>query len=91
MTLPDLVNGSFELFASGFIALNAFTTWRHRQATGVHWAAVSFFTTWGLWNIFYYPHLGQTFSFVGGLAVCIANLVYLHAVWKFRPQQERAV
>ncbi|KKL71436.1 hypothetical protein LCGC14_2094960, partial [marine sediment metagenome] len=36
-----------------------------------------FFTAWGYWNMFYYPHLGQWFSFFGGFAIVFVNTVWI--------------
>ncbi len=77
MSLPDIINGSFET-AAGFAVLHhCFKLYEHKQARGLSIPAVLFFTVWGLWNLFYYPHLDQFWSFVGGIFITIANIGYL--------------
>lgn len=77
MITPDLINASFE-FGAGFAVLHhCVKLYEHKQSRGVSPAAVLFFTVWGLWNLYYYPHLGQFWSFAGGIFITLANLVYL--------------
>jgi hypothetical protein len=59
------------------LALNVRRVWRDRTVAGVHLAPTAFFTAWGLWNLFYYPSLGQWASFAGGCAIVIMNAVWL--------------
>jgi hypothetical protein len=40
-------------------------------------AATAFFAAWGLWNLYYYPHLGQWASWAGGVAVVTTNTAYV--------------
>lgn len=87
MTPFDLINAAFEGAASAFILLNVRQVWRAKRADGVHWAAVGFFTAWGLWNLAYYPALGQWFSAAAGACVCVVNFVYLFLVWKYRSRR----
>ena len=81
---PDLINGTFE-FAGAFVL------WKNVEAlacdrvlSGVHWAPTAFFTTWGLWNLFYYPNLDQWFSLGGAFAIVLVNTIWLGLVVKFR-------
>ena len=84
MTAPDLVNGLFELGGSLAIMASVARVRQDKQVKGVSWYMIAFFTSWGAWNIFYYPHLGQTFSYIAGLAVLGANLVYLAHLLYYR-------
>lgn len=77
MITPDMINAGFEAGA-GFAVLHH--CWRLRQdkqVRGVSAPAVMFFTLWGLWNIFFYPHLGQYWSFIGGIFVTLTNALYV--------------
>jgi hypothetical protein len=77
MFLPDLINGTFESAGGFSIALSIIKLYREKTVRGVSWLHVGFFTSWGFWNLFYYPHLGQWFSFIGGLALVISNTIWL--------------
>ena len=84
MNLPDLINGSFELFGAACLWTNVIRLWKDKKISGVHWAPTLFFFLWGFWNLFYYPHLHQWLSFVGSMGVVVVNgiwlslLVYFH-------------
>jgi hypothetical protein len=84
MNLPDLVNGLFEGLGAALILMNVRQLRRDRVVRGVHWAPTVFFAAWGLWNLFYYPHLSQWLSFAGGCGIVAANAWWLVLVWRFR-------
>ena len=77
MNLMDLINGSFEALASVFILRHCWVLYQDKQVRGVSVLSTAFFFIWGLWNILYYPSLGQTFSFYAGIAVCLANFLWI--------------
>ena len=74
---PDLINGLFELFGSVMLWKNVIQLYKDKQVRGVHWTATGFFAAWGYWNLFYYPHLDQWWSFAGGISIVIANTIWL--------------
>lgn len=80
---PDIVNGMFELLAAVFIMNHCRVLYAHKEVRGVSLISTAFFTSWGLWNLFYYPGLGQTWSFVGGLFVVTANAVWLWMMYYY--------
>lgn len=73
----DLINGLFEAFAGIFVLNHCRVLRRDRAVAGVSIGSVAFFTAWGVWNLFYYPTLGQSLSFIGGLFVVVANGLYV--------------
>lgn len=77
INIPDLINGSYELLGAPFILLSILKIHKEKSATGVSWLHAGFFASWGYWNLFYYPHLEQWFSFIGGVAIVIANTYWL--------------
>ena len=74
---PDLINGIFELCGSIILLLNLGRLWKQRSLKGTHWAPVAFFISWGCWNLFYYPHLDQWLSFIGGCAIVGVNTAWI--------------
>jgi len=84
MQTPDLINGAFEALGSLFILNHCRALWKSKQAHGVSLLSTTFFSAWGFWNIFYYPHLDQMLSFYGGLAICAANLLWISLIWYIR-------
>lgn len=77
MSWQDVVNGSYELLGAPFILLSVCKLYKDKKVQGVSWVHAGFFTTWGLWNLYYYPHLGQWCSFFGGIAIVAVNAVWL--------------
>lgn len=74
---PDYINGLFELFGSVSIWFNVRRLYLDKQFKGVSILPTAFFFAWGLWNLFYYPHLGQWASFLGGCSIVTANGVWV--------------
>jgi hypothetical protein len=79
----DLINALFELGGGLAIIPSIARAWRQGQVSGVHPLTPVFFWTWSLWNIFYYPALGQWMSFVCGTLCLISNSVWLMCVLLF--------
>ncbi len=84
MTAPDIVNGLFEVLGGLTTALNIRALMRDKEVKGVDWRLTFFYTAWGLWNLFYYPHLGQWASFAGGVVIVAGNAVWLALVIHYR-------
>lgn len=80
----DAVNGSLELIAGFMLWINVAKIRKDKSVAGVHWLPCLFFLLWGLWNLFYYPHLGQWLSFFGGLNLSLANVVWFTYMMKYR-------
>lgn len=91
MSPPDLVNGGFELGGAAFQLLNVRALLRDRRVSGVHWLPTVFFTAWGLWNLWFYPHLGQWMSFYGGLGLVAVNVGWLSLLAWFCGPRRREV
>ena len=81
--IPDLINGILEILGGVFIFTNVFRIYRTKSSASFHWASALFFTSAGFWNIYYYPHLGQWFSFSGGVFIVLANVTYLFLVMRY--------
>ena len=88
MTPQDLINGAFELFGGFLLFLHCRQIIKDKEVKGVSWIAVAFFASWGYWNLYYYPHLHQTISFIGGIVVVIANTTWLILILYYKQQFE---
>lgn len=77
MNIPDLINALFEVVSGSLVWLNVRAILRDKTIRGVSVAPITCFVLWGFWNLYYYPHLDQWFSFVGGLSVATANTAWL--------------
>lgn len=81
---PDIINGCFE-FAGAFVVLNHIRVLlKERAVAGVSVLSTFLFNLWGMWNVFYYPYLGQTVSFYGGLSLAIINAYYVYLLMRFK-------
>lgn len=74
---PDTINGLFEFVAAAFILNHCRVLFADKQVRGMSTVSTIFFTCWGFWNIYYYPHLDQMWSFYGGLCVVSANVMWV--------------
>lgn len=81
---PDIINGLFELSGGLLIANNCRTLWKDQMVRGVNVSTTAFFTAWGVWNLYYYPHLGQWWSFVGGICIASANTIWIALAIRYR-------
>jgi hypothetical protein len=84
LSAPDLINGAFETLGGASVWLNVRTILRDKKTRGVSPVATAFFTAWGFWNLFYYTHLAQWASFVGGLIIVLGNAAWLTLMFKYR-------
>jgi len=84
MNIPDIINGCFEFGASLFQLINVIATYRDKKIRGIRIVPTMFFTSWGIWNLYYYPQLNQIWSFIGGLGIVITNLIWVVLMIKYR-------
>ncbi len=84
MSWQDAVNGSFEMLAGIAVLHHCLTLYHDKMVRGASLYATTFFTSWGFWNLYYYPSLDQWASFVGGLFIVSANALWLGMMWHYR-------
>ncbi len=77
MTNADTINASFELLGGVLTWSNVARLYKDRMVLGFDWRVAIFWTTWGLWNLFYYPHLEQWLSFAAGVVIVVANATWV--------------
>jgi hypothetical protein len=81
---PDTINALFELGGAVFIWQNVRMLYRDKAVRGVYAPVMAFYAAWGVWNIFYYPAIGQTLSFWAGLGVVAGNVAWCSLAWRYR-------
>jgi hypothetical protein len=84
---PDQINGIFEFCGGLFILTSIFKLYKDKQVKGVTLAHPIFFFLWGLWNLYFYPHLNQMFSFYGGIMVAFTNLIWICQIIYYRKRK----
>jgi hypothetical protein len=82
----DLVNSCFEIAGGVSTWRNVHTLVKDKKVRGVSLESSLMFTTWGFWNLFYYPSLGQWASFLGGLVIVSGNVAWLALAFWWRDQ-----
>lgn len=87
MISPDAINGGFEAFASLMVLNHCRVLSAEKIVRGVSVISVTFFMLWGVWNLYYYPSLGQPLSFYGGLLVVLANVFYIGLMLTYRRRE----
>ena len=85
--MSDFVNGLFEWFGAFFIVRSIARLGREKRVAGVTTAHPFFFLLWGLWNLWFYPALGCMFSFVGGLALVLAQAIWFMQILGYRSRR----
>ena len=89
--MADLVNGIFEFIGAILCWLNVKRIRKERELKGFYWPVQAFFTVWGVWNLFYYPHLEQWFSFTGGALLVLGNGTWVGLAIKYSLAERRQI
>jgi hypothetical protein len=74
---PDTINALFETSGALMTWANVYRVWKDRGYAGVYLPAIVVFGSWGFWNLYYYPHLQQPWSFVATLVMVSANCAWI--------------
>lgn len=83
-----MINGFFEMVGGVFLLLNIIALYKHKELKGVHWGPTVFFTTWGIWNLYYYPSLNQWYSFAGGIVIATINSIWLLMICYYKYKEK---
>lgn len=81
---PDLINGVFETVGGLLLFLHSRRVVKDKEVKGVSVPPMLFFLGWGFWNLFYYPHLDQWFSFLGGCVILAGNILWVALVIHYK-------
>jgi hypothetical protein len=87
---PDIVNGTWEIAASMLVFNHCRVALRDKAVAGVSILSVGLFACWGLWKLFYYPHLNQPISLAGGVVLMSANVVWVSLLLHYRKRRVRS-
>lgn len=77
MEHSDIINGMFELVSALFLIKNIKKLYKDKILKGVAISPTIFFTLWGFWNLYFYPHNNHPFSFLGGIALVLVNSAWV--------------
>lgn len=85
----DLANSVFQFGGALIAVLNVRAILRDHELRGVSIVAPFFFTSWGLFNLFYYVHLEQWFSLATSVLLFGANAAWMSLIVLYRLQSTR--
>lgn len=80
----DAINGLFEFIGGAFLLLNCRQMYRDKHVAGVSIWPFLFYSVWGFWNLYFYPHVGAMWSFYGGLFVVVVNTIWVAMALHYR-------
>lgn len=83
----DAVNATYELLGCIAIGASCYRVHKDKQVKGVSLVTVGFFTSWGFWNLYYYPHIGQLYSGIGAAITCATNCLWVYLIVKYRSKK----
>lgn len=84
MAKQDLINAAFEFGGAFFTWMNAYYLYKDKAVKGAFSGAFIWFATWGVWNLYYYPHLDQMLSFYAGIVLVIGNIAWVGLYIKYK-------
>lgn len=89
MNTNDLINACFEAAGAVMVLNNCRVLYKDKIVRGVSLFTTVFFTAWGLWNVYFYPVLGQMFSFYAGMCICAANILWIGLMMHYIQLEKR--
>jgi hypothetical protein len=84
VTTTDLVNATFEGGGALLLCLNVRRLYLDKRLSGVSLVPTVWWNLWGVWNVYFYYALEQTASFYAGIAVLVANTVWVAMALYYR-------
>lgn len=89
MSWLDIINGTYELLGGLFILNNCYKLYQDKEIKGVSFISNTFFTTWSIWNLYYYPSLNQWVSFFGGLSIALSNILWISLAFYYIKNKDK--
>ena len=72
--------GLIQVASAGFLSISVWQLFKAKMVRGVSAITVAFWVSWGLWDLYYFPHLGQWLAFWGGVCVTLMNSLYVFLI-----------
>jgi hypothetical protein len=79
----DSANAAFEFVGGILIWMHTRRAWKDREIKGVSMWPFIFFWSWGIYNLWYYAHIGQPISGMIAFMPALANSAYIFSHWLF--------
>jgi uncharacterized membrane protein len=88
MLSPDMINGCFELVSALIAGANIKALLRDKEVQGFNPLTLLPFTLWGYWNLYFYAHLEQWWSWWGSLGMVFVNTTYLLLCYYYKKETQ---
>ena len=85
---PDALNSLFEYSGAVVIIGNCLKLIKQKEFKGSSIWGIVFNISCGGWNLFYYFHLNQYFSWVAGLSIFIAHCWWIYLILYYRYKEK---
>jgi hypothetical protein len=89
--LSDMTMGLIQVAGAGFLGVSVLQLFRRKYVGGVSAVTVSFWVAWGLWDLYYWPSLGQWWAFGGAVVVTMMNMLYVGLIVLYNYRERRLV
>ena len=86
---PDHINALFELCGTFFVLISVRRVYVDKSVAGISWLSPAFFFAWGMWNLYFYPAVGQMWSFYAGVMLAMANATWIAQLLWYGFKQDR--
>jgi hypothetical protein len=87
---PDVINSVFEACGGIVIVGNCLKILKQKEFKGGNMYGVIFTSSWGAWNLFYYFHLHQYFSWGAGLSIFLANCWWIYLILYYKIKEKKS-
>jgi hypothetical protein len=81
---PDIFNGLLEFVCAVMLCLDIRALAQDGDVAGISIGARGFFWCWSIWNLWWYPHLDQWFSFAGAVCVLVPQTLWIYLLVRYR-------
>lgn len=85
----DAINATFELVGTALNCLSIYRVYKDKCIKGVSVVPTTFYFSWGLWNIYFYPTMNLWLSFWAGLAIIFSNATWVALALYYRHRNEK--
>jgi len=74
----DIIQAAFNIGGCIAISSSIWKLYHQKIVRGIHWPMMIFFMSWSSYNIYFYGHLVQNYSFYAGFTILTAEIIYLY-------------
>ena len=74
---PDLINALFNVGGVTAVWISILTVMHDKNVAGIHWAMFLYFISWSSWNLIFWSHLKQWYSFIAGVLMVVSEFTYM--------------